>query len=325
MPNVIKYTTGATEAGCLRKGNMLIGNNTADNGLTFFNGINPPSGGYTIYLNKASGGPSIYCPANDTQLISITNQIAGANYTTAAQCLAYFASQTDKLCVNFNYEGIVTNGLVLNLDAGFRPSYPTTGTTWYDLSGNTFNTTLNNNPTFISTNNGGFIFDGTDDYVSTGKGFDQLGMGNNSYTAEILYYRNNSNGADQTLFGVQATGTGNGLHLILRNNYPYFGHYSADTSAVTTTITGFFHVAFVFEKTGNLVGNQLIYINGNLNVTGTGKASLNNTNLYPVNIGGLSLWGYYNGNIYFTRIYNRALNASEILQNYNATKARYGL
>ena len=95
MPNVIKYTTGATETGCLRKGNMQIGNNTADYGATFWNGITPPSGGYTIYLNKASGGPSIYCPASDAQLITITNQIAGANYTTAAQCLDYFAGQSE--------------------------------------------------------------------------------------------------------------------------------------------------------------------------------------------------------------------------------------
>ena len=165
MPNVIKYTTGATETGCLRKGNMQIGNNTANYGATFWNGINPPSGGYTIYLNKVSGGPSIYCPANDSQLITITNQIAGASYTTAAQCLAYFASQTDKLCVNFNYEGIVTNGLVLNLDAGFDPSYPTTGTTWYDLSGNTYNGTLTNGPTFNSENSGSIVFDGTNDYA----------------------------------------------------------------------------------------------------------------------------------------------------------------
>ena len=132
MPNGIQYSTGTTPAGCLRKGNMLISNNTADTGTSFYTGINPPSGGYTVYLNKASGGPSIYCPANDTQLINLTNQIAGTNYTTAAQCLAYFAGQSDKLCVNFNYEGIVTNGLVLNLDAGFDPSYPTTGTTWYE-------------------------------------------------------------------------------------------------------------------------------------------------------------------------------------------------
>ena len=99
MPNGIKYTVGAIETGCLKKGNMLIANNTADYGTSFYHGVTPPAGGYTIYLNKASGGPSIYCPANDTQLVSITNQIAGANYTTAAQCLDYFAGQSDKLCV----------------------------------------------------------------------------------------------------------------------------------------------------------------------------------------------------------------------------------
>ena len=325
MPNVIKYSTGATPTGCLRKGNMLIGNNTADYGLTFFNGINPPSGGYTIYLNKASGGPSIYCPANDTQLIFITNQIAGASYTTAAQCLSYFAGQTDKLCVNRDYEGIVTDGLVLNLDAGFTPSYPKNGTTWYDISLSGNSGTLTNGPTFITTNGGGFTFDGTNDYVATGKGFNQLGMGNSSYTAEILYYRNSTNGADQTLFGVDAQGLSIGLHLILRNNYPYFGHYSSDTGAVTQTTNGFFHVVFVFEKTSNMTGNQLIYINGSLNVTGTGKAALNSTDQYTVNIGGFTPWRYYAGNIYFARIYNRALSSSEITQNYNAQKARFGL
>jgi hypothetical protein len=325
MPNVIKYTTGTTPTGCLRKGNMLIGNNTADYGATFFNGIDPPSGGYTIYLNKASGGPSIYRPTNDTQLIFITKQISGNTYVSAAQCLEYYASQTDKICVKSNYESIVTNGLTLNYDAGFTPSYPTIGNTWYDISSNAYNGTLNNNPTFNSSNNGGFVFDGSDDYVSNGKGFTSLGMGNSSYTAEIWYYRNSTNGADQTLFGCQATGQGYGLHLILRNNYPYFGHYGADTGASTQTTLGFFQVSFVFNKTADLIGNQLIYINGSLNATGTGLAALYDTDAYPVNIGGLSYWGYYAGNIYIARIYNRALSAAEILQNYNAQKGRFGL
>ena len=144
MPNGIKYTVGAIETGCLKKGNMLIANNTADYGTSFYNGVTPPAGGYTIYLNKATGGPSIYCPANDTQLVSITNQIAGANYTTAAQCLTYFAGQSDKICVNFNYEGIVTSGLVFLLDAGYVSSYPTTNTAWYNLiTNNLINNNLN--------------------------------------------------------------------------------------------------------------------------------------------------------------------------------------
>ena len=102
MPNVIKYSTGTTPISCLRKGNMLVGNGTGDYGATFWNGITPPAGGYTIYLNKASGGPSIYCPTNNAELIFITNQIAGTNYVTSAQCLDYFANQTDKIIVNKN-------------------------------------------------------------------------------------------------------------------------------------------------------------------------------------------------------------------------------
>ena len=316
MPKVIKYST-STPSGSLRKGNMVVGPGNYDYGTTFYNTVEPPAGGYTIYQNKASGGPSIYVATNDASLISFTKHISGTTYATAAACLNYFATQTDKIVIasSDKIPVSVTSGSVLNLNAGMVSSYPTSGSTWNDISGNGNNTTLNNGPVFI-TSSGGFVFDGGDDYVSTGKGFDQLGMGNSSYTAEILYYRNNSNGSDQTLFGVLGQGIGDGLHLVLRDNYPYFGHYGADTSATTQTITGFFHVAFVFEKTGNLVGNQLIYINGNLNVTGTNKASLNNTNLYPVNIGGNSYWGYYNGNIYFARIYNRALSAAEIKQNY---------
>ena len=113
MPNVIKYSTGTTPSICLRKGNMLIGNNTGDYGGTFYNGIDPPSGGYTIYLNKATGGPSIYRPTNNTQLINITNQIAGTNYATVDECLNYFASQTDKIITNMTYPTIVTDGLVM--------------------------------------------------------------------------------------------------------------------------------------------------------------------------------------------------------------------
>ena len=89
MPNPIKYNTGA-ETLALQKGNFWIGTGAVGKGPTsitgYYNGITPPSGGYTIYLNKASGGPSIYCPADNSQLISLTNSIAGASYTTTQQC-----------------------------------------------------------------------------------------------------------------------------------------------------------------------------------------------------------------------------------------------
>ena len=65
MPNVFKYAVGATAPGTLKKGNFLIGNNTADYGPTYYTGITPATGGYTIYLNKPSNGPAIYWAATD--------------------------------------------------------------------------------------------------------------------------------------------------------------------------------------------------------------------------------------------------------------------
>jgi hypothetical protein len=324
MPNGIKYSTGTTEAGCLRKGNMLISNNTADTGATFFTGINPPTNGYTIYLNKASGGPSIYCPANDTQLINITNRnIAGtvgspAGYTTVAQCLEYFATQTDKLCVNFNYEGIVTNGLMLNYDAGFDPSYPTIGSTWYDLSGNSNNGTLINNPAFNSANSGSIVWDGVDDYVNTGKTATQLGFYDANYTMEAWVYPTDLSN-DRTMFGTDQGGFRTGLHLIFRGGNIYQGHYASDFNAGTVTVNNWYQIVYTFNASN---GACQIFKNSVSQGTGTISSFIGTTNVLIARWGiGTNFIG--NGGIY--RIYNRVLSSSEISQNYNAQKGRFGL
>jgi len=328
MPNVIKYSTGATPTGCLRKGNMLIGNNTADYGLTFFNGIDPPAGGYTIYLNKASGGPSIYCPANDTQLIAITNQIAGANYTTAAQCLAYFAGQTDKIILNKNYEPIVTDGLVLYLDADQLMSYPTTGSTWYDISGRNTTGTLYNSPTF--NDNGWFEMDGTDDIIYGWQGtlptptyscsLDMVvNIITSSFWGELFYigasgFNHNmpyvafyldTYGVPQLTFGTNETAAGyRGIH------------------DVATTITG------SFNKWAHIVGTMQddeleMFINGESKGTYTlptgWTSSLGNENVY---LGGGLSTGFVsdvNCKIQSAKVYNRGLTPYEVYQNYITT------
>ena len=167
MPNAIKYSTSAQSL-ALKKGNFWIGTGDVGKGPTsttdYYNGITPPSGGYTIYLNKASGGPSIYTASNDSQLVSLTNSIAGSSYTTAAECLVYYSGQSDKMCFNRDCGAIPTNGLILNLDAGFTPSYPTSGSTWYDTSSAGNNSTLLNGVGYSSANGGSLSFDGSDDY-----------------------------------------------------------------------------------------------------------------------------------------------------------------
>ena len=170
MPNPIKYSTGS-ETLALKKGNLYIGTGDVGKGPSdttgYYNGVSPSSGGYVIYMNKtgAPGNLSYHNAPTDEALISFTNNLAGQSYTGVNQCLVYYAGQTDKVCVNRDYESIITNGLVLNLDAGFTPSYPTSGTTWYDISTGGNNGALTNGPTFNSGGGGSIVFDGVDDYV----------------------------------------------------------------------------------------------------------------------------------------------------------------
>jgi hypothetical protein len=138
MPNAIKYNV-STETLALKKGNFWIGTGDVGKGPTsstgYYNGITPPAGGFTIYLNKETSGPSIYTVNTEAQLTGLTSTIAGVPYTTSGQCLNWFATQNDKMVFNIDYPAIVTDGLVLNLDAGFTPSYPTTNIYFSDLSG----------------------------------------------------------------------------------------------------------------------------------------------------------------------------------------------
>jgi hypothetical protein len=79
-----------------------------------------------------------------------------------------WASQTNAGRTHIATKGIVQSGLVLNLDAGVSSSYPGSGTTWTDLSGNGNTGTLTNGPTYNSANGGSLVFDGVDDYVNVG-------------------------------------------------------------------------------------------------------------------------------------------------------------
>ena len=331
MPNGIQYSIGATPVGCLRKGNMLISNNTADTGTSFYTGINPPSGGYTIYLNKASGGPSIYCPANDTKLIDITNKnIAGtvgspAGYTTVAQCLNYFVTQTDKLCVNFNYEGIITNGLVLNLDAGFDPSYPTTGSTWYDLSGNSSNGTLTNGPTFNSADSGSIVFDGVDDRVTCATN----SITSNSLTFIIWIKRfsfgtqgtglvfNRGNGGSTTGMNINWPTPSNGLGYHWNddtNTYSYNPGLSIPLNTWCFCCVSVSPTQAIFQVNNSTVVRSYTNVTANTTV---GTNLMIGTD-YTIN-------RFVNANIAYASMYNRALSQSEITQNYNAQKGRFGL
>jgi uncharacterized delta-60 repeat protein len=204
MAQVVKYSTNPVN-NSIKKGNMAIGVNSIDYGggneSGWWNTIDVPSGGYVVYANKESNGPSIMVPTNDTSLVGVARSFgASSSVTTAAGALNYFASQSDMIVVNKNYNNIVTSGLVLNLDASFVASYPVSGTSWYDISGSGNTGTLQNGPTFNS--DGYLTNDGVDDNILVTANSSIKFNQNSNFTMEILIkmpsvntYQNDTNNA----------------------------------------------------------------------------------------------------------------------------------
>ena len=331
MPNAIKYSVSAQTL-ALKKGNFWIGTGDVGKGPTsttdYWNGITPPSGGYTIYLNKASQGPSIYTATNDSQLISLSNTIAGQTFATAAAALDWFATQTDKMVFNRDYESIVTDGLILNVDPGFTPSYPTTGTTWYNLGG-TVNGTLINSPTFNTNDGGTFVLDGTDDYFNFGNNFNiTTGPFTIEYFAKptsgaVQYAKIISKGTFQqpgwaAYFGRDPSNNQYSISLQYSNNSG--GTIDLNTAS-NVALNVFYHVVYT-RDTNNTLST---YLNGSF-VRSSANVTFSFTSSYSYVIGRSTVGAEnFKGSVGVVRQYNRALTSAEVLQNYNAQKSRYGL
>jgi hypothetical protein len=336
MPNAIKYSTSAQTL-ALKKGNFWIGTGDVGKGPTsttdYYNGITPPAGGYTIYLNKASGGPSIYTAANDSQLISLSNTIAGQTFATAAAALDWFATQTDKMVFDIDYPAIVTDGLIFNMDAGFTPSYPTTGTSWYDLSSNATTGTLTNGPTYNSANSGSIVFDGVDDYVALGN----QSLWNSSNTLTMAAWINISGiGGSPDIGGIitnQSTGYDfQSMYAQVHANpsqvYIIYGvsHINPNTEAYVQSIenknTWLYAVATrYFDGTNTTIK---LYINGTLKQTSTMPGQQAQTSNNWV-LGRFYAGRAMIGNIAIVQVYSKILSEAEITKNYNASKGRFGL
>lgn len=341
MPNAIKYNESA-ETLALKRGNFYIGTGDVGKGPTsttdYWNGITPPSGGYTIYLNKASQGPSIYTVSSDADLISLTNRIAGANYTTATQCFEYFISQSDKMCFNMDYEGIVTNGLILDLDLGFVSSYPKTGSTISDVSTSANNGTIFSNPTYSSNDGGILTFNGT----SQG-----------GYTSSINWTGSFSvgmwvNPQSWRFIDCPCSGVGNGvMSSLLQGADGYWNMWGLETTSYNNNVTG---QAIFFTYYNESYNGVYIGLGGSLNVwqyyfvsynsTGNAVGYRNGSQVASQAVTGqitpnvplyINYRSQHCGDCWsqnktaIVQVYNRALTSDEVLQNYNAQKSRFGL
>jgi hypothetical protein len=221
----------------------------------------------------------------------------------------------------FTGPNIITDGLVLALDAANSRSYPGTGTTWSDLSGNGNSGTLTNGPTFNSGSNGSIMFDGVDDYVDLGTASLLNTTLNGNTNWAISYWVNpQTNGRilDRGNIGEDPTG---GLELnvgsIFRNNT------SGGSSSLLTDIinTGWNYV--ILTRTSSLLHSW--YLNGIFSNSTQTTESYDGSGIWKIGRRAFSTSQMYQGNISNIQIYNRTLSASEIQQNYNATKSRFNL
>lgn len=238
---------------------------------------------------------------------------------------------------------IITRGLVLNLDAGNPYSYAGAGTTWYDVSGNGNHATLYNSPTWNS--NGYFSLNGTNNYIKTTNTLDlsaynavtvlvifkprsypvsgnvkficELSTDFNSFTTGFVWTYNDNSASQnyEVIAGVKGD-AGYNMGAWNKNNYNDL-NWEIST-AVFNKSTASPEVSLYNQGVAaNVISNPIAGL------------TANNTN----NFGNDYLFiGSRAGTSYFTDldivsilVYNRALSAAEILQNYNAVKGRFGL
>jgi hypothetical protein len=215
---------------------------------------------------------------------------------------------------------VIDSSLQFYVDAGQVSSYSGTGTTWYDISGNSRNLTMDS--LSYSSNNGGYIiFDGshTADSVATysinfSNGFTVESVAKFSGSSYEGLFAFNGNG---DFMNIQAQG-GNNVRWEVESAESF-------TSTNTLSSNTWYHITCVYEgDSNNTSGTARIYINGVENNTtslNANRAGQNQTSDFV-----LGLWdGYLTGNIALSRMYNRVLTPTEVLQNFDATKSRYGL
>ena len=216
---------------------------------------------------------------------------------------------------------LITNGLVLCLDAADKQSYSGSGNTWTDISNNGNNGTLTNSPTFNSSNKGNIAFNGTNNFINT-----SYTLPNTNYTISIAFKINVfSTTYNRGIFSTFSTSNFNGIY------FADSGSQSISTSNMWFWADGnsLYHIPYIFATNtwyfvafSIINGEIYVYINGGLVYQVTDTTTHQDT----LNLGRSRFdQNYLNGNISLAQVYNRVLPANEILQNYNALRGRFQL
>jgi hypothetical protein len=290
-----------------------------------------------IYINGSQVSGTVVNPTNAVN-DNTDNVTIGSRFTTptsiwngkigsvkiynrnlsATEILQNYEAQKSKFA-----DTIVQQGLILNLDAGNPYSYAGAGAAWYDVSGNGYVSSLTNTQTYNSDNGGSINFNGSTESVSAGPNSNLFLA---DMTAEVWikitamsgdWVRIIGTGSDPRTFGLWYYVNG---RILWQRTGSSAVNPEIFPATPVLTVGSWAHVA------ATTIGmSHVLYLNGvsiGTNPSAGGPWGNSNT---AITIGYAGYHAYSNSNIASARLYTRGLSAAEILQNYNATKGRFGL
>lgn len=229
----------------------------------------------------------------------------------------------------YHHPRIVTDGLVLHLDAANKKSYPGNGTVWYDLSKNKVAGTLINGPTFSMDAYGAIVFDGSNDYVNIPYVVGTFPSGNAERTIETVFYPTST--TQKEVLGI-GNNSGGGYRLGVWLDGSYIGIETLNGGVRTSDWSGannWVHFTAVLPPGATLTSQIKLYINGiekTASLTGSNNTINTQTTAYVIGtVPGAIGFHQFAGKVAIAKLYNRALTSDQIYQNFNAIKSRYGL
>ena len=321
MSNPLKYTT-STPTGALRHATLGAGVANGEYDSTWRSGITPYTltSYYLVYEPDSGGEVRVYAPADAAELIQLA-QSKGSSETTEAGALTWLSSN-GFYPANKVLDNIVTDGLVLFVDSTTATSYPRSGTTWLDLSGegdDLTGTGASSAPTFDSTNSS-ISFDGNSQRFQSSINCGVVG----DQTLEAVFYEDAATAPHTTIMCTDV-GHQDGIKLMSYKNNNRYGFWlgygsSSHLGMVSATLDNdvVYHLLGTYKSS---TGEVKIYLNGELKLTSimptTGNVSLNDGKItLGIDYHGLGVGYSMNGNIFTSKVYDKVLTQAEVFQNY---------
>jgi len=299
----------------------------------WWNGVDVTSSQYLIYSDTYTTGQATQANARptawttpdltDASLLALINtlpeRIGQTPFTYAPVAVKWLQQSGRYFLIKNDFENIVTDGLILNLDGSWPNSFSGTST-WYDLSPSKKNATLTNGPTLSTANGGSVQFDGTDDYATINQTLTTpiTITGFIKYNDQAQGYNTWFNSYPHTVLGISLNRLGGGQIYIYIGNGSGWQGVPGIISSTNMVVNTWYHLAFVSNGSGST-----LYLNG-VNVGNSVYSPSGWGSKYYLGWIEIATGEYLDGNIGNTQVYNRALSPAEITQNFYAQGYRFG-